>query len=100
MWFLQIAQLSTTISEKTKQEWIIKKTKKKKNKTWEEELGFGDKVPQAQRATALHFFNSNRFEFLDEDEGTEMEEDSPMITSELREAIDLSFGNEISREIL
>ena len=104
MWFLQMAQLSTTISANhnnkhqsinqsnlnlTKNENIeahIQSDSTKEDCSW---------LPQAQRATALHFLTSNLLAFLlDEEAATELE-DSPagiMFTSESREAISIDWS--------
>jgi len=87
IWFLQIAQLSTTISATTERK------KKKKKMRWRKlKLGFRRGLrdaPQAHRATAFHFLISNRLGFL-LDEGPALLEGSPagtIVTSESRVAI-------------
>lgn len=58
--------------------------------------GFIRALPQAQRATALHFFTSNLFAFLLDEEATTELEDSPagiMFTSLSRVAIDWTREN-------
>lgn len=93
MWFLHIAQLSTTISAsriKLRNNNNHEKGIKKKR----DRLRY---VPQAQRATAFHFLISKRLGFLVEEEVDAVEEEGPapaepspagtMVTSVSREAM-------------
>lgn len=123
IWFLQMAQLSTTISARINQHCITRRSiikslnitkpryvnelkKKKTNstnceKTIERNQGQGlDKyLPQAQRATAFHFLISKRLLFFVEEEGTVLLEGSPagtMGTSESKVAM-ASEGKGIAR---
>ncbi|GER36067.1 diaminopimelate epimerase [Striga asiatica] len=91
IWFLQIAQLSTTISASG-----IRINRAKNTNQRAKSCDFNT-IPQAHRATAFHFLISNRFAFLadDEDDGLVLEVPAPedpspagtMFTSESSDAI-------------
>lgn len=105
MWFLQIAQLSTTISASKESPWnqhskaLNSRTGRKggkKKKGEETRVRVRRKLlPQAQRATAFHFLISKRLGFLLE--GPALLEGSPagtMGTSESKVAIASRRENE------
>lgn len=90
IWFLQIAQLSTTISA-TRNEFQHQHSDIRKKKS----LGL-EGIPQAQSATALHFLISNRLGFLEDEEGPALLDASPagtMGTSESKVAIATTIGS-------